>query len=327
MNRRHVITTIAGAGAWPQILRAQPRAVPVVGFLGSPSPESWVDRLAAFREGLSEAGFVEGKNVAVEYRWAHNRNDLLSELAGDLVRRKVDVIVVLGNTSSALAAKAATTTIPIVFRVAVNPVELGLVTGLSRPGGNLTGVTTLSVEVAPKRLELLRLLAPDASVFALLVNPTSVANAEIQSRDLPLAARAFGLQVRIFTASTDRDFDAAFAEARQLRPGGLVIGADAFFNSRNELLAALALQNAMPTISPYREFAAAGGLMSYGGSVSDASRQAGIYTGRVLNGEKAGELPVRQATKVELALNLKTAQALGLSIPAALLASADDVID
>lgn len=301
--------------------------MPVVGLLGSASPGQWAARLNAFRQGLGEAGYAEGKNVAIEYRWAEDHNDRLPALADDLVRRSVSVIVVLGNTTSTLAAKAATATIPIVFRVAVNPVELGLVASLGRPGGNLTGVTTLGVEVGPKQLDLLHEMVPAATVAALLVNPTNPVLAEIQSRDLPAAARTLGLQLVVVKASTDRDFDAVFASLIPLRAGGLVIGADAFFNSRNEKLAALALRHTVPTISPYREYAEAGGLMSYGGSIADASRQAGVYTGRILKGEKPADLPVQMVTKLELIINLKTAKALGLTPPQSIVVRADEVIE
>ncbi len=327
MRRREFIALVSGVAVWPIAARAQQPAMPVIGLLGSASPDQWTDRLRAFGQGLSETGYVEGKNVAIEYRWAEGQNDRLPGLASDLVQRQVTVIVVLGNTPSTLAAKAATATIPIVFRVASNPVEVGLVVSLGRPGGNLTGVTTLGVDVGPKQLELLHEVVPTATGLALLVNPTNPTLAEAQSKNLRAAASALGLQLHVLNASTDRDFDMVFGTLAQLGAGGLVIGADAFFNSRSEQLAALGIRRAVPTISPYREFAEAGGLMSYGGSISDASRQAGIYTGRILKGEKPANLPVQQATNVELILNLKTAKALALTVPPALLRRADEVIE
>ena len=258
--------------------------MPVVGFLSSESPDGYADRVRAFRQGLSETGYVEGRNVAIEYRWAEGHYDRLPAMAADLVRRQVAVIV--ANTPAAPAAKAATTTIPDRL-FGGDPVAAGLVASLNRPGGNLTGVTTLNVELGPKRLELLHELVPTATVIALLVNPTNP-NAETLSRDLQAAARTLGLQLHVLHASTERDFDTAFATLAQLRAGALVIGPDAFFNSRSEQLAALAVRHAVPAIFQYREFAAAGGLMSYGGSITDAYRLVGVYTGRILKGEKAG---------------------------------------
>jgi putative tryptophan/tyrosine transport system substrate-binding protein len=328
MLRRNFIGLLGGATAtWSLAALAQQSAMPVIGLLASASPSQWADRLRAFRQGLSETGYEEGKNVAIEYRWAEGHNDRLPAMAAELVRRRVTVIVVLGNTVSALAAKAATAIIPIIFRVAANPVELGLVASLSRPGGNLTGVTTLGVEVGPKQLDLLHEMISPATVVALLVNPTNPILAEIQQRELQLAARTLGLQLHVLKASTDRDFDAVFASLASLRAGGLLIGVDAFFNSRNEILAALAVRHAVPTISTYREFAEAGGLISYGGSIPDASRQAGVYTGRILKGEKPADLPVQMVTKLELVINLKTARALGLTVSLALQTRADAVID
>jgi putative ABC transport system substrate-binding protein len=323
MRRRDFITLLGGAAAWPLAARVQPSEIPVVGLLGSSSPY----RLRAFREGLGETGYTEGRNVMITYRRAEGVNEQLPLLAADLVRKQVAVIVTLGNTASALAAKAATATIPIVFNIGANPVEVGLVASLARPGGNLTGVTTLGVEVGPKQLEALRELVPAASVFALLVNPTNPALAETQARDLTDAAHALGLHIHVLRASTDRDFEAVFASLLDLGAGGLVIGVDAFFNSRTEQLAALAARHTMPTISAYQEFTGAGGLMSYGGNIWDSSRQTGVYAGRILRGEKPANLPVMQSTKVNLALNLKTAKALGLEVPPTLLARADEVIE
>ena len=314
MRRREVVAGLGAAAAWPLAAPAQ-QAMPVIGVLGSAVPQQWTARLRAFREGLAEIGYVEGRNVAMEYRWAEGRNERLAGLAADLVRREVTAIVVLGNTHSVLAAQAATNRIPIVFRVAVNPVELGLVGSLSSPGRNLTGVTTMGVEVGPKQLELLHELMPAAGLFGLLINPTNPTLAQIQSRDFPAAAGTLGVTLHVLNASEERDFEPLFGTLAERGAGGLVIGADAFFNSRNEQLADLAIRNRMPTISPYREYADAGGLMSYGGSIADASRQAGVYLGRVLKGEKPAELPVQQAVKLELALNLKTASVLGLAVP------------
>jgi putative tryptophan/tyrosine transport system substrate-binding protein len=328
VNRREFITLLGGAAvAWPLAARAQQPAVAVVGLLGSASPDFYEDRLRAFRQGLSETGFEEGRNVIIEYRWSGSRNDQLPALAADLVRRQVAVIVALGNTASALAAKAATSSIPIVFRIAANPVEAGLVASLAHPGGNLTGVTTLGVEAGPKQLELLCELIPAASVVGLLVNPTNPTLAETQSRDLQAAAHSLGLNLHVLHASIEGDFYSAFETLVRLRGGGLVIGADTFLNSRSELLAQLATRHAIPTISPYREFPAAGGLMSYGGGVIASSRQAGVYTGRILKGERPADLPVQQTTKVDLIINLKTAKTFGLKVPLTLQVAADEVIE
>jgi ABC-type uncharacterized transport system substrate-binding protein len=275
---------------------------------------------------LKETGYIEGQNVAIEYRWAHGQNDKLPILAADLVRRQVAVIGAT-TTPAALAAKAASATIPIVFFVAGDPVELGLVASLHRPGGNLTGTTTLTLEVGPKRLELLHEMIPTASVIALLVNPTSPNLAEAQARDLQTAARTLGLQIHVLQASTDRDFDAIFANLAQLGAGGLVISSDSFFFSRSEQLAALAARHAVPAIYPFREHASAGGLMSYGGSLADSHRLAGAYAGRILKGEKPADLPIQQSTKFELVINIKTAKALGINVPLHLQQIADEVIE
>ena len=301
--------------------------MPVIGFLSTRSPEDIPHLLATFRRGLAENGYVEDQNVMIDYRWAEGRNDRLPPLAAELVQQQVALIATLGNTASALAAKAATSTIPIVFRIAADPVEVGLVASLSRPGGNLTGVTTLGVELGPKQLALLHEVVPRATVVALVVNPTNPALAETQLRAIPAAAGTLGLSLHVLNASTDRDFDTVFARLAQLRAGALVIGVDAFFNSHSAQLAALATRHAVPTISAYQEFAVAGGLMSYGGSIVAASHQAGVSAGRILNGEKPADLPVMQSTKVSLTINLKTAKALGLEFPITLQAGADEVIE
>jgi putative ABC transport system substrate-binding protein len=320
MIRREFITLLGGAAAcWPLAAWAQRRAVPLVGGLDLAS------NVHPFLQGLREAGFVEGQNVAIEYRWAEGQYDRLSALVADLVHRQVNVIVA-GGAPAALAAKAATTTIPIVFSGGMDPVEVGLVASLNRPEGNLTGVTTLSVDLGPKKLELLHELVPTASAVAVLVNP-AFSSAETVSRDAQAAARGLGLEARILHASTEGDLDTIFATLVQSRAPALLITADSFFNSRSAQLAALTLRYAVPAIFQFREFAAAGGLMSYGGSISDASRLTGVYAGRILKGEKPADLPVQQVTKFELVINLKTAKALGLTVPPNLLAIADEVIE
>ena len=328
IGRRDFITLLGGAAAsWPVGARAEQQATPVIGFLGSESADRYGDRLSAFRQGLSESGYVESRNVAIEFRWAGGHNDQLPALAADLVRRQVSVIAVLGGIPGALAAKAAaTTTTPIVFLTGGDPVQLGLVASLNRPGGNLTGVTTLGGEVEPKRLELLHELVPTATVIAILVNPTNPLTETIL-RDVQAAARTLGLQLHVMQASTQRDFDTVFAILVELRAGGLVVGGDTFFIARSKQLGTLAAGHAVPTIFQYREFAAAGGLMSYGNNPMDMHRLVGVYTGRILAGAKPADLPVQQATKVELILNLKTAKALGLEVPPTLIARADEVIE
>ena len=319
-RRREFITLFGGAAMWALAARAQQPAMPVIGFLGSASPDAWAGRLLAFRQGLSEIGYVDGKNVAIEYRWADSQNDRLPAMAADLVRRQVAVIATPGSTPAALAAQAATTTIPIVFSIGGDPVQFGLVASLNRPGGNLTGGTFLSIEVGPKRLELLHELVPMATVVGLLVNPTNPNLAEPTTKNLRAAAHTLGLQLHILNASTDRDFDTVFATLIQLQLGALVIGADPFFSSRLEQLA-------VSTVYQSREFTAAGGLMSYGASFTDTFRAAGVYTGRILKGDKPADLPVQQVVKVELIINLKTAKALGLTVPISLLGRADEVIE
>jgi putative ABC transport system substrate-binding protein len=328
MKRREFITLVGGAAAsLPLTVRAQQPSTPVIGFLNSASPKQYAPMVAAFRQGLSAAGYVEGQNVAIEYRWAEGHNDRLAELAADLVRREVKLIAVPGSTPGTMAAKAATTTIPIIFAIASDPVKLGLVTSLNKPGGNLTGVTLLGTELAPKQLELLHELIPAATVMALLINPTSPALAEIQSRDLQAAAATLGLNLHVVRASIEDDFETVFATLTKLRAGGLVIGSDAFFTSRVQMLADLSISHSIPAIYWQREYTAVGGLMSYGTSYIELYRQAGAYAGRILKGEKPADLPVQQSTKVELVVNLKTAKALGVTVPLSLLGRADHVME
>jgi putative ABC transport system substrate-binding protein len=324
MKRREFITLLGGTAAWPLAARAQQRAMPVVGFLGPESAEGgFFPMAAAFRHGLNEAGYVEGQNMALEFHWARGQSDRLRALAAELVRRQVALIATSGTVSS-LAAKAATTTIPIVFSTAADPIAMGLVASLNRPGGNLTGVSPLSAEVAPKRLELLHEIVPTAAIIAALLNPS---NPNSVSKDLQAAASTLGVQFHVLHASTERDFDTAFASLLQGRAGALVIGSDPFFISQIPQLAALTVRHAVPAIYQYREFAAAGGLMSYGGSNTASYHLVGVYTGRILKGEKPADLPVQQVTKVELIINLKTAKTLGLTVPLSLLSRADEVIE
>jgi putative ABC transport system substrate-binding protein len=327
MKRRAFLATLGGAAAWPFAARAQQSVMPVIGYIGTGSPSSDAFRLPSFHRGLGETGYVEGRNVTIEYRWAEGHNDRLPALVGDLVRRQVSVIAVPASTPGALAAKAATTTIPIVFYIGLDPIELGLVASLHRPSGNLTGVTGWNVTVGPKRLELLHEVVPTATTMALLVNPTSRHLADADLKEQQAAARTLGLQLQVLHASTEQGLDAIFAKLVQPRPGGLIIGTDSFFNTRKEQIAALSVQHQVPTVHQYREFARAGGLMSYGTDTSELSRQVGIYTGRILKGDKPADLPVQQATKVEMVINLKTAKALGLTIPPSMLARADEVIE
>jgi ABC-type uncharacterized transport system substrate-binding protein len=328
MNRRDFISLLGGmAVSWPLAARAQQAAMPVIGFLSTAPPRLYEHRLRPFGEGLKEAGYVEGQNVEIDYRWAQAQNDRLPTLAAQLVERRVAVIVAAGGTPTALAAKAATTTIPIVFGVAVDPVEVGLVASLSRPGGNVTGVTNLNVEVGPKRLELLHELLPSVTVIAVLVNPATPSSAEPFVRGMEVAARTLGLQLHVLHASTERDFDTVFATLVQLRAGALVISPEIFYNTRIEQLAALTVRHAVPAIYQYRQFVAAGGLLSYGSDEREYYRRVGIYVGRILKGEKPADLPVQQATKVELIINLKTAKALGLTVPLPLSGRADELIE
>jgi putative ABC transport system substrate-binding protein len=317
---------MGGAAAWPVTARAQQPAMPVIGWLDSGWADLQAGLVRAFRQGLGETGYVEGRNVAIEYRWAEGQYDRLPALAADLVRRHVTVIATSGGTPPALAAKAATTTIPIVFRLGTDPVQAGLVASLNRPGSNLTGASVLNVAVVPKRMELLHELVPTATVMAVLINSTN-SNAETQLKDAQAAARTLGLQLHVLYASTEREFDAVFAALIQQRAGGLVIAADPFFSGRLEQLAALTLRHVVPAIHQLREFPAAGGLMSYGAPTIDSSRLAGAYAGRILKGEKPADLPVIQPTKFELVINLKTAKALGLTVPASMQQLADEVIE
>lgn len=325
VDRRTFIGGVAsGLLVVPLVADAQQSAIPVIGFLNSRAAGDDPHLLAAFRQGLKEVGYVEGQNVAIEYRFAEGQGNRLPALAADLVRRHVAVIA--ANGLAAQAAKAATATIPIVFTAGYDPVEVGLVASMSRPGGNITGVSILDVELGPKRLELLHTLIPTATIIAVLVNPADPARAETITRNMQAAARDLKLQLHVLHASTDRDFDAVFASLVQLRAGGLVIGGDPFFNSRSEQLGTLTLRRAVPTIYQFRAFAAAGGLVSYGSNLEDSYRLTGVYTGRVLRGEKPGDLPIQRATKVELVINQKTAKALGMTIPQSLLVRADEVI-
>jgi putative ABC transport system substrate-binding protein len=327
VRRRDFIKVIVGSAVpWPLAAHAQQPARPVVGFVNIASAKGYAPQVSAFLKGLSEAGYVDGRNVAIEYRWAEGRTDQLPAMVADLVHRQVAVIAAT-STPAAIAAKAANTTIPIVFEMASDPVRLGLVASLNRPGGNATGVTNTNVELAPKRLQLLHELVPTASVIALLVNPANPTIAETNTKEMQAAARTLGIELHVLNASTEREFERAFAKLTDLRAGGLVIGPDPFFTSRREQLAALALRHAVPTIYQTRGFAVAGGLLSYGADVAEAYRLTGNYTGRVLKGEKPADLPVQQATKVEMYINLKTAKALGVNVPNTLIGRADEVIE
>jgi putative tryptophan/tyrosine transport system substrate-binding protein len=332
MRRREFILLVsAGLAAWPLAARAQQPPIPVIGFLSSySSSDAFAQRfLTAFHQGLKQAGYIENQNVAVEYRWAGGEYERLTALATELARRPVNVIATGSSSLAVLAAKTVTTTIPIVFLMGGDPVKLGLVASLNRPGGNLTGITTLNTEITPKRVEVLRELVPTTTSMAVLVNPTNnPANVEVELRQAEVAANALGLQtIHVLQASTEPDLDGVFSTLIQQRAGGLVITADTLFSGKSAQLAALASRHSMPTISPYREFVTAGGLMSYGGSVNELYRLVGLYTGRVLNGENPADLPVQQVTKVELVINLKAAKSLGLDVPPSVLARADEVIE
>jgi putative tryptophan/tyrosine transport system substrate-binding protein len=327
MQRRDFAKVLVGSAiAWPFVVRAQQVPLPVVGFINAASAQNYSRQLAAFLRGLGEAGYADGRNVAIEYRWAEGQNDRLSEMLADLVHRQVAVIAAT-STPAAVAAKTATTTIPIVFETGGNPVQLGLVTSLSRPGGNITGVTQSSVEVAPKRLELLHELIPTVRVMALLVDPTDATTAKTTASEVLAAANRFGVQLHVLNASRETDFDEVFAKLIQLGAGGLVIAGGPFFVSHREQLAALTLRHAVPVAFQHREFAAAGGLLSYGSDITESYRLTGVYTGRILKGDKPADLPVQQATKVELYINLKTAKAFGLNVPNTLIGRADEVIE
>ena len=325
MRRRELMLLLGGAMTAARTLRAQQKAMPVIGFLGSASPGRNPALIAAFHQGLSETGYVEGQNVVIEYRWAEGRYDRLPALAAALVARKVDLIAAFGGIPAALAAKTATSTIPIVFSVG-DPVDLGLVANLARPGGNLTGVSTMAPELSPKRFELLSELVPQAGVIALLVNPNNSNTARI-SGDMQEAARAKGVRLHILKAGSESEIDAAFATLVQLHAGALVIGGDPFFGGQREQLVTLAARHGVPAIYQWREFAEAGGLISYGSSLAASFRQVGIYAGKILKGAKPADLPVEQPTTFELVVNLKTAKALGLTVPPSILARADEVIE
>ena len=327
MKRREFIALLGGAAAWPLSARAEP-AMPTIGYLGSETPELFANRLDAFRQGLAAAGYEEGRNVRIEFRWAEGRNDRFPALAADLVSRQVALIAAPGSTPAALAAKEATATIPIVFAIGGDPVSLDLIASLNRPGGNVTGATSLNVEVGPKRLELLQQLVPGARIVGLLVNPTNPRLAEAQSRDGEAAARSYGVQIHVLRASSESEFEPDFAALAPLGAGALVIGNDALFLS-GRAAAWLHWRSATrcPPSTESRAFAAAGGLASYGGSVAEAHRNAGVYAGRILKGERPADLPVVQSTKIELTVNLRAAKALGLAVPELLLARADEVIE
>ena len=326
MLRREFITLVgSAAAAWPLAARAQQPAMPVIGLLGSATASGWARQISAFHQGLRDSGYVEGRNVVIEARWADNQYDRLPAMATELVQRQVALIVAC-STPAASAAKAATATIPIVFTTTSDPVQIGFVASLNHPGGNLTGATMRSVEVGAKLLELLREAIPKAKIIALLVNPTNPQTGTL-IRNLQAAARTFGLELHVLNAGTESEFDTVFATLDQLRADGLIIGSDVLFTTRSEQLASLTVQHTMPAIFQDRAFAAAGGLMSYGGSVTDPYRQAGVYTARILKGEKPADLPVVQGTKFELVINLRTAKALGLNVPSGLLNAADEVIE
>ena len=325
MRRREFITLLGGASTWPLAVRAQQGVMPVVGFLGSTSPDLYAHVVRSYRQGLAEAGYVEGRDVAIDFRWAESQYEGLPSLARELVDRRVNVIAA-GGLPAAVAAKAATTTIPIVFSIGVDPVAFGLVASLNRPGGNMTGVTNLNLELGSKQLEVLRELLPAATSMAALVNPTNP-NADAHSSDLQAAARKLGIELHILHASSERDFDTVFTSLVRTRAVALVIGSDPFYVSRSKQLGALTARHAVPAIYQFREFVEGGGLLSYGSSITDAYRLVGVYTGRILRGEKPADLPVQQSAKVELIINLKTAKALGLTTPLSLLGRADEVIE
>lgn len=335
-RRRTFLALVGGTATWAVMAPAQVRAqthsqahaqtTPTIGYLGSESPERYGSRLMAFREGLAEAGYVEGRNLAVDYRWAEGQYNRLPALAKELASRQVAVIVAAGGAEVALAAKSATTTIPIVFEMGGDPIRLGVVDSLSRPGGNLTGVSSLSVEVSRKRLEFIREVQPTTKVFAVAINPTSPTSSS-QLKNLQIAADALGLELVVLKASAEQEFDAMFTAVREAKAGGLVFSSDPYFAYRSQQLAALAIRHGVPAMTQSRDFPLAGGLMSYGGDFNQSHRHSGVYAGRILKGEKPSDLPVQRVTKVELFINLKAARALGLAFPASLLTTADRVIE
>jgi putative tryptophan/tyrosine transport system substrate-binding protein len=327
LKRREFLTVFGGAAAWPLAARAQQPAMPVIGFLDSRVPDALADRLRGFRQGLKEAGFVEGENVAILYRWAENHSDRLPALAADLVSRQVAAIAASGGPAVSFAAKAATTTIPIVFGSAEDPVRLGLVASFARPGGNLTGISFLNRELAGKQLELLRELVHGATRIAVLVNPADATATESTLRQVDLAAQSMGLRVQVARASTSREIDTAFATLVHERADAVFVGNDAFFNSRRLQLSLAAMRHAVPAIYSGREYAEAGGLIAYGSDITDTYRQMAVYVGRILKGAKPADLPIMQSTKIELVINAQTARLLGLSVPPTLLATADEVIE
>lgn len=326
MKRRKFIILLGGVAAWPLVVRAQQPAMPLIGFLHSRAPEDTPNLTAAFHQGLKETSYVEGQNIGIEYRWAHNKHERLPGLATELVSRGVGLIAAFGGNVSALAAKAATATVPIVFAVGGDPVELGLVASLNRPGGNLTGVSMLVGLLGAKRLELMRELVRQPTTIAVLINPTNP-SATIYTQDAERAAHAIGQQIQILNASNEREIEAAFVALAPLRAGAVLVTTDTLFVARREQLVALSARYGVPTIYEYRDFPAAGGLASYGPSIADVFRQVGIYAGRILKGTRPSDLPVLQPTKFELVINLKTAKALGLDVPPTLLARADEVIE
>jgi putative ABC transport system substrate-binding protein len=326
MRRREFITLLGSAAAWPLAARAQQPAMPIIGILASVSPAPYAPFIAAIKEGLRQTGYVEGRNVAIEYRWAEGQYDRLPQLASELVQSGVAVMILVGGGATTAAAKAATATIPIVVVMGDDPVKTGAVAALNRPGGNVTGVSLLSVAMEAKRLQLLHELASNVGVVAIVVNPNNP-QADEQLQELQAAARTLGVHVEAFKAGSPSEIDTAFANLVQRRAGALLMAADAFFNTRKEQFIVLSARHALPMIFPYREFPAAGGLMSYGTSLADAYRQEGVYAGRILKGEKPAQMPVQQAVKVELVINLQTARALGLTIPLSLLGRADEVIE
>jgi putative tryptophan/tyrosine transport system substrate-binding protein len=326
-TRREFIAGLAGAAAWPLAARAQQRSMPVIGFLSPTSPNSRAELIAAFHQGLAEVGYVEGRNVAIEYRWAKDQNEQLPFMAADLAQRRVSVIVAIDGTAAALAAKAATSTIPIVFIVGADPVELGLVASLGRPGGNITGVGALAVGTAAKRLQLLHELVPAAAGIAFLRNPTNPYFSALETRELQAAATVLGVRLLLLNASSPHEIEVAFANLVAQRAGAFLLGTDPFFMAARDQLVALANRHTVPAIYPFREDAAAGGLVSYGASNREAFRLVGGYTGSILSGNKPADLPVQQVTKIEMVINLKTANALGLTVPLPLLGRADEVIE